>query len=93
MLEKRKKNMGYESDGDNNRNCRAQYTHQRIDKGTRGLGNKRMSGDHTNYTIVGISLKNKKSPGDLWRFAPTQTRVENHAKEGRLKRFPDRNKQ
>ena len=38
--------MEHESDGDNNCNWRARYSHQMISKGTRKLGNKRTSRDH-----------------------------------------------
>ena len=51
-----------------------------ITKGTKagGLGNKRTSGDHSNYSIVEIRQNTEKSPGDLRRLAVTQTPVENH---------------
>ena len=39
--------------------------------GTGGLGNKRTSGDHPNYSIVEIGQNTKKSPGDLMRLAVT----------------------
>ena len=42
-----------------------------LDKGTRGLGNKRTSGDHPNYSIIEIGQNTKKSPGDLRRLAVT----------------------
>ena len=41
------------------------YSHQRIIKGTGGLGNKRTSGDHPNYYIIEISQNTEKSQGDL----------------------------
>ena len=40
--------------------------------------NKRMSGNHPNYSIIEISQNTKKSPGDLRRLAVTQTPVRNH---------------
>ena len=43
-----------------------------------GLGNKRMSGDHPNYSIVTIGPNIEKSPSDLRRLAVTQIPVENH---------------
>ena len=49
-----------------------------IGTGTEELGNKRMSWDHTNYSIVGIVHNTNKSPGDFKRLAVTQTPVENH---------------
>ena len=54
------------------------YSHQRIDKVTGGLGNKRMSGDHPNDSTIKISQNTEKSPGDLRRLAVTQTLVEDH---------------
>ena len=45
---------------------------------TGGLGNKSISGDHPNYSIVEIGQNTEKSPGDLRRLAVTQTAVENH---------------
>ena len=48
---------------------------KRIDKGTRGLGNKRTSGDHPNDSIIKIGQNAEKSPGDLRRLAVTQTPV------------------
>ena len=70
--------MEHESDGDTNCNWRARYCHQRFGTRTGGLGNKRMSGDHPNYSIVEIGQNTKKSPGDLRRLADTQTPVEIH---------------
>ena len=42
------------------------------------LGNKRTCGDHPNYSIAMIALNTEKNPGDLKRFAVTQTLVRNH---------------
>ena len=67
-----------EHDGDTSCNWCALYSHQRIGTGTGGLGNKRTSGDHPNYSIVEIGLKTKKSPGEFRRLAVTQTPVKNH---------------
>ena len=61
-------------DGDTNCTWRARL----IGTGTGGIGNKRSSGDHLNYSIVGNSQNTKKSPGDLRRLAVTHTPVENH---------------
>ena len=36
---------------------------------TRGLGNKRMSGCHQNYSIIEIGQNTEKNPGDLRRLA------------------------
>ena len=46
--------------------------------GIGGLGNKRTSGDHSNFSIIEIGQNTKKSPGDLRRLAVTLTPVENH---------------
>ena len=43
------------SDSDTNCNWRALISHQRIDTGTGGLGNKRTSGDYPNYNIIEIN--------------------------------------
>ena len=45
---------------------------------TKGLGNNRTGGDCLNYSIVVISQKTEKTPGDLKRLAITQTPVKNH---------------
>ena len=55
-------------------------SHQRIDTGSGGLGNKRMKGDHSNYCIIKIGQNTKKSPGNLKRLAVTQTGVKNSQK-------------
>ena len=67
------KNMEHESDGDTNSNWCTVYSHQRIDKGTVGLGNKSTSGDHPKNNIIKIGQNTKKNPGDLGRFAVIQT--------------------
>ena len=53
------------------------YCHKRFMKGTGGLGNKRMSGDHPNY-IIKIGQNTEESPGDLRRLPVTQTPMRNH---------------
>ncbi len=70
--------MEHESDGDTNCNWRARYSHKGIDKKNGRLVNKRMNGDHPNYSIIEIDQNTEKSPGDLRRLALTQTPVENH---------------
>ena len=54
------------------------YSFQRIGQRTRGLGNKRTSGDHPSYSITEIGQNTKKSPGDLRRHGVTQTLVKDH---------------
>ena len=57
--------MEHESDGDANCNWCTRYSHQRIDKGTGGLGNKRTSGDYPNNSVIKIDQNTKKIPGNL----------------------------
>ena len=47
-----KKGMEHEGDNYTNRDWYFWYSHQRIIKRTRGLGNERTSGDHQTYIIV-----------------------------------------
>ena len=47
-------------------------------KGTGGLGSRRTSGDHPNYSIVENGQNTEKSSGDLRRLAVTQTLVKIH---------------
>ena len=51
---------------------------KRICSGTGGFGNKEMSGDHPNYSIIKIGQYTEKSPGDWKRLAVTQTPVKNY---------------
>ena len=51
---------------------------QKIGKGIGGLGNKRTSRDHSDYSITKICQNTEKSPGDLRRLAVSQTPVRNH---------------
>ena len=53
------------------------YSHQRINKGTGGHGNKK-SGDHPNYCMIEIGLNTEKDPKNLRRLAVTQTPVKDH---------------
>ena len=70
--------MKHKSDGDTNCNWRARYSHQKIATGTGGLGNKRTSGYHPNYSIVEMGQNTKTSCGNLRRLAVSQTPVKNH---------------
>ena len=72
------KNCETESDVYTNYNWCAWYSHQRIIKGTEGLGNKRTSGDHPNYSITEIGQDTEKSPGDLRKLTVTHTPVKDH---------------
>ena len=64
--------MEYERDRDLNCNWCAWYCHQRIDKGSGGLGNKRMNENYPNYYIIKIGQNTDESPGDSRRLANTQ---------------------
>ena len=63
---------------DTNYNLYSWYSHQRIDTETRRFGNKRMSEDHPNYSIIKIGQNTVENPGDLRRFAVSKTPVRNH---------------
>ena len=65
--------MEHERDNYTKCNWCSWYSHQRIDIGTGGLGNKKISGDYPNYCIIEIDQNTEKSPGNLRRFAVTQT--------------------
>ena len=67
--------MEHESDGDTSSNG---YSHPRIGKKTRGLGNTKMRENHANYSIIKIDQNTEMSPGDLRRLAVSQTLVEDH---------------
>ena len=51
------------------------YSHQRIIKGTGGLGKKRSSVGHLNYYMIENGHNPEKSPGDLRRLSVTQAPV------------------
>ena len=70
--------MEHEGDGDTNCNWCTWNNPERIGKGTGRVGNKRTSGNYPDYSIVKIGQNNEKSPGDLRRFAVTQTPVRNY---------------
>ena len=70
--------MEYESYGDINCNCYAGHSHQRIDNGSGGLGNKRTSGGYLNDRIIKIGQNTEKSPGNLSRLAVTQKPMKDH---------------
>ncbi len=70
--------MEHEGDNYTNRDCCFWFSNLRITKGTGGLGSWRTSEDHPNYSIIKNSLNSEKSPGNLRRFAVTQTPVEDH---------------
>ena len=53
--------MEHEGDGFTNCNWCNWNNHQKIDKGTGRLGNKKTSGDHPNYNIIKIDQNTEKS--------------------------------
>ena len=63
---------------DTNCNWCARFSHKKTGTITGRLGNKRLSGNHPNYSSVQIGQNTKKSPGDLRTHAVTRTPVENH---------------
>ena len=79
LVNKKKKTMEHEGDGNTSCNQRARYSHQRIGLlPTGGIGNKNTSSDHPNYSTVKIGQNTEKSPGDLKRLVVTQAPVEDH---------------
>ena len=64
-----KKTVEHESDDYTNCNWCSWYSHQRISTRTEGLGNKKMSRDHPNCSIIEIRQNTEESPGDLRRLA------------------------
>ena len=56
--------LKHESDDYINCNWCSWHSHQRIIKGTGGIGNQRASGDHLNYCFIEIGQNTEKSPGD-----------------------------
>ena len=73
-----KKTVEHESDGDTNFKWCSWYSHQRVDTGTGELGNKRMSGDHPNYSIIKIGQNTEESLADLKRLSVIQTPARNY---------------
>ena len=73
-----KKGREHEGDSDTNCNwCTWNYP-ERIEKETRRYENQRTSGDHPGYSVIKIDQNTEKSPGDLRKFAVTQTAVRKH---------------
>ena len=66
------------SDNYTNRDWCFWYSHQKIIKGTGGLGTRNTSGDHPNYNIIENGQNTEKSPGDLSSLAVTQSPVKDH---------------
>ena len=70
--------MKYESEGDTNCNWRICNNPQRFCKGTERFGNKRVSRDYPDDSIIKIGRNTEKSPGHLKTLAIIQTPVKNH---------------
>ena len=61
-----------------NYNWSSRYSHRKFIKGTGEHGNKKTSGNHPNYYNLEIEHNTEKSPGDLRRYAVTQSPVKDH---------------
>ena len=70
--------MQHEGDNYTNRDWCFWYSHQKIFKGTGGLGGWRTSGDHPNYSNSENGQNTEKSPGDLRRPTVSKTPEKNH---------------
>ena len=81
------KTKEHESDGDTNCNQCTWYNQQTISKGTGGVGNKRTSGKHLNYSIIKIGQNTEESARDLKTLAVTQTPVEKPSSNAGMKNF------
>ena len=68
----------HEGDGDTSCNWYTWNNLQRLGKGTESVGNRKMSRDHPNYSIIEVDQNTVKSPEDMGRFTVTQTPVKNH---------------
>ena len=77
-LKGEKRVMEHEGDCDTNCNWCTWKDPQKIGKRTGRLRNQRIRRDHPDYSITKIGQNTEKSPGDLRRFAVTQTAVEEH---------------
>ena len=70
--------MEHEGNNYTNRDWCSWYSHQRIIKGTGGLGGWKTSEDHPNYSIIENGQNTEKSPGDMKSLAVTQTPMKDH---------------
>ena len=73
-----KKDMELEGDDYTNHVWCFWYIHQRIIKGTEGVGGWWMSGEHPKYNIIENGHNTKNSPGELRRLAVTETAGKDH---------------
>ena len=72
-----KDTMEHEGYGDTTCNWCTWNDSQRLSKRARGIENRRMSGEHSNYSVAKISQNTEKNPEDL-KLAVTQTPVKDH---------------
>ena len=77
--------MEPEGDGQVNCNSCTQNDPQRTSSGTGGLGNKRMTADHLNYSTVKLGQNTKMTARDLRRLANTPNPVRRHVKNSQRK--------
>ena len=83
------KTVENESDVETNYSWCSLYSHQKINKGTGEIGNKKTSGDHPNFCVIEIGQNTEKSPGDLRKVAVAQTPVKDHQLTLMWKTFKD----
>ena len=67
--------MGHEGDGNTNYNWCTWCSQQGICKRTRGLGNKRISGENPNYSIDEIGQNTEKSPKETCYHSNSRERL------------------
>ena len=67
-----------ECEVDTTYNWYLQYNPEMIGKGNRKLGNKKTNEDYRDKSNIKIGLNTGKSPGDLRKFAFSQTLVKDH---------------
>ena len=70
--------MDYKGEGVTNCNWDTRNNPQSLGKGTKEIENKRTTGNHQYFRIIKIGQNTEKSPGELKRFAVTQTPLRHH---------------
>ena len=73
-----KKTMEHERENYTNLYWCFWFSHQRIIKGTRGLGSRRTIGDHPNDDVIENGQNTEKSSGDSRRLAVAHTPLKDH---------------
>ena len=71
-----KKTNEYKSNGDTNCGWFTQYSHEEIDKGAGGFGNKSAIGNHPIDSIIKTRQNSKNNLGDIRRLTVTQNLME-----------------